>query len=608
MNENSIASVTALQALQRNTPAPFQPYAHEALGQCDKRQDRPLARVYRFTPKVIVGSPGTGKTRRLIALVGEAIAGGVRVQNIAYVAYSRAARDASLTTARLAGVITDGPTPWFRTVHSTARCLLDHPPSKLLTDAAWTEFAKRHGYTLSGLDEEEDEALRTLPCQTDDDLLRFAYDWGRNCCLTLEGTLARFPTHGLIPGVLRTYVGRLEAFKADHGLRDFTDLLEDALVCPARPPVEVAFIDEAQDLSPLQIALVEHWFGGCPQVYVAGDDDQAIYVHNGADPRWIRELASYCPVEYLTVSHRLPSAVLEYACKIIASNKDRVPKEVHPEASGGEVRTLDRDSAIELLDGSQSTFVLARNRRFLPRIAWALIERVVPFVVEGKGGPSPLSDPRLVRAVTLSVALRTQPDMTATASELAALLAYAPAEFALGRDRLASQRKFTRSELITELGLGPLLELIDNVGPLAPFQKLPSWKREYLSGLIGRFGTLPEPRITLTSIHASKGREADLVVVLSDMAKPSFHDYRCGGDRGFESENRVAYVAVTRAQKTLVIVDAHSRRHYDYPVPSANSPAAVRERWEERAAIREYEAGFDREAAESNAVQGGRDA
>ena len=38
--------------------------------------------------------------------------------------------------------------------------------------------------------------------------------------------------------------------------------------------------------------------------------------------------------------------------------------------------------------------------------------------------------------------------------------------------------------------------------------------------------------------------------------------------RGFEAENRVAYVAATRTKKRLIIVPARTRRRFQYPVVS----------------------------------------
>ena len=49
------------------------------------------------------------------------------------------------------------------------------------------------------------------------------------------------------------------------------------------PKLEVVFIDEAQDLSPIQWEMVRRLEERSKICYVAGDDDQAIFRYAGAD-------------------------------------------------------------------------------------------------------------------------------------------------------------------------------------------------------------------------------------------------------------------------------------------------------------------------------------
>ena len=46
-------------------------------------------------------------------------------------------------------------------------------------------------------------------------------------------------------------------------------------------------VDEAQDLTPLQWDMVVKIAKNVDRVYIAGDDDQAIYEWNGADVRFV---------------------------------------------------------------------------------------------------------------------------------------------------------------------------------------------------------------------------------------------------------------------------------------------------------------------------------
>lgn len=74
----------------------------------------------------------------------------------------------------------------------------------------------------------------------------------------------------------------------------------------------------------------------------------------------------------------------------------------------------------------------------------------------------------------------------------------------------------------------------------------------------------PEPKITLSTIHRSKGQERDCVVLIPDMAKASFEEFTSGGRAGREGEHRAAYVAVTRAREQLILVDPKGRKFFPY--------------------------------------------
>ena len=64
------------------------------------------------------------------------------------------------------------------------------------------------------------------------------------------------------------------------------------------------------------------------------------------------------------------------------------------------------------------------------------------------------------------------------------------------------------------------------------------------------------PRITLSTIHAAKGGEADNVLLLPDITKSAVNN----NDVNPDELHRLFYVAVTRAKKSLHILEA---RNYD---------------------------------------------
>ena len=64
---------------------------------------------------------------------------------------------------------------------------------------------------------------------------------------------------------------------------DFTDMVQRYITDGLVIPFKVLMVDEAQDLTPLQWDMVVKIAEAVDRVYIAGDDDQAIYEWNGAD-------------------------------------------------------------------------------------------------------------------------------------------------------------------------------------------------------------------------------------------------------------------------------------------------------------------------------------
>jgi superfamily I DNA/RNA helicase len=91
--------------------------------------------------------------------------------------------------------------------------------------------------------------------------------------------------------------------------------------------------------------------------------------------------------------------------------------------------------------------------------------------------------------------------------------------------------------------------------------KLPETDRAYITALLRRgekFNGIP--RITASTIHGSKGGEADNVVLFTDLSPAADDEMRINPD----DMHRVFYVGVTRTRRNLYIVDAEDvTRSYD---------------------------------------------
>lgn len=73
-------------------------------------------------------------------------------------------------------------------------------------------------------------------------------------------------------------------------------LAEDANYAEARHwKFKDLFVDEFQDVNPLQFALLQAWLGSSSSLTVVGDPCQAIYSWNGADARFLNDFEKYFP-------------------------------------------------------------------------------------------------------------------------------------------------------------------------------------------------------------------------------------------------------------------------------------------------------------------------
>lgn len=115
-------------------------------------------------------------------------------------------------------------------------------------------------------------------------------------------------------------------FKKNTDTMDFTDLIEKAGENPPNDAV-VGFVDEAQDLTPLQIRLIRRWGEKFRSFIVCGDDDQALYRWAGASAKSM--LYPKIPDEnkvFLDKTWRCPPAIQAVASRWIERVSEREPK------------------------------------------------------------------------------------------------------------------------------------------------------------------------------------------------------------------------------------------------------------------------------------------
>ncbi len=210
--------------------------------------------------------------------------------------------------------------------------------------------------------------------------------------------------------LLERYVGLCKV----RGVLDFDLLLVEATALLRHEPAVLGafrhrnralFVDEAQDMNPLQFDLLRQMAGDDPDLFCVGDPNQSIYGFNGANPQLLRALLDTWPdtvVLDLTRNHRSTRHIVEIASTLLEAGVTPIT----PAKQDGElplVRVFDSDTdeadkvtqwlRSKRQPGSpwRSMAILARTNAQLELFALALERADIPFERLG-AEHSPASD------------------------------------------------------------------------------------------------------------------------------------------------------------------------------------------------------------------------
>jgi DNA helicase-2/ATP-dependent DNA helicase PcrA len=521
-----------------------EPTIDDILAALDERQRR--AATLPDGPIQLIAPAGSGKTATLVARIGVLIARGVPAVRILVVTFNRDAAGelARRITARL-GVIPGRGGPEVRTLHALARRIaLDGPdPPRLVADRLpLVRRARRE--VLGGL-----PAGEVLPPAEELD--------GVLSAAVLEGR-----TH---PSPLDRVVEAYQRLLAAGGWTDFDGLLARAL---ARLRADEALrhrwqerfshvlVDEYQDVDGTQVELVSLLAQPERNLFVVGDDDQTIYAWRLADVRRILEF----PVRFpdaerivLETNYRCPPAVVAAADRLIAVNRERVPKRLRAapraeaEAESRPIATWPvrgPDWATRLMaavagwaaDGTRVA-VLARTRSELAPLLLACLRAGVPHAT---------SVPGALLGAEVQTLLGDLHRVDPATRPLPGLLA------------ARAERGWRRGDPSDALGEEAHAGLDAVIGWSLAYRRTDAFVADAATAA-RQIETLRDPAalLELATVHGAKGREWPTVVVLG-LEVDRFPNQRALEDaidprRALEEERRLAYVAVTRARERLIL-------------------------------------------------------
>lgn len=495
-------------------------------------------------PAQIIAPAGSGKTTTMVARLAVLLARGVAPERICVVTFNRdAAQDLKARVERrLASVVPRAREIEIRTLHALARQVaLDAGERReIVADRLPLLRAARRRVAR------EDEP----PPPEAADLDTWLSAW------RIEG---RPP-----PEQARATIAAYEDLLRARGLLDFDDLVVGAADRLERDPRlrlrwQARFahvcVDEFQDVDAAQLRLVRLLAAPEDNLFVVGDDDQTIYAWRLADVRRILRFSADYPDArrvMLATNYRCPTAVVAASARLVAVNRERFAKPIRAAPDlADDPRAIEAwpsedaewpDHAARLAAdatrrGRQICF-LARTRAELVPVFLALVRAGVPH----RPNVPPIVEAAPV--TTLVDAARATPPSAPPFRALLGLRAgHGWRRGDPGADHLSDEDQAALDALL---------------GWSVGFRRLGAFVGAF-DAARARIHALQsdDAVVELATVHASKGREWETVVLIGfeEGRIPNRRSIEDADDseRAVEEERRLAYVALTRATRHLVL-------------------------------------------------------
>ena len=490
------------------------------------------------------GPPGTGKTTTLLNQVDELLAGGMSPNEIGYFAFTRkAAHEARDRAVARFNLDPEKDFVYFRTLHSLAFQMLGMTGSQVLGDRNLSDFGKKTGVDLSsgGSEHISDDGFVLLksnnPVMRAIDLARNSMQGARHAYNHVELNIPFYEFEHLFK--------EYERFKHNNGLRDFTDMMVELSEKPsAIPRLKVCFLDEAQDLTPLQWKVAHLLNDKSDRMFVAGDDDQGIYRWAGADINHFVTLDGGS--EVLSQSYRVPRNVHTVANNVVQRIRHRQKKSWLPRTESGSVERVYDPSTVSF--NGDNWLILAQANYMLDELADRLTSSGQYF--ERKGHASLKKNVR--NAISTWNHIQSSPAHEISHKEAVNLydhISTGQGRLKRGAKKMLSgadeQDLFTASVLRQQFGLEATDGDWDTV-----LDRISDEDRVYAAALLNRgVNIFEKPKLKLSTIHGAKGGEADNVLLYLDLSTKALHEM----EKNPDDAHRVLYVGLTRAKQNLVL-------------------------------------------------------
>jgi DNA helicase-2/ATP-dependent DNA helicase PcrA len=311
-------------------------------------------------------------------------------------------------------------------------------------------------------------------------------------------------------------------------------------------------VDEYQDISPLQHALLDQWLGDHAELCVVGDPNQTIYSFTGASSEFLRSFADRFPganVVDLTTNYRSTKQIVSFANRLTSDSA--LGGELEAFGPNGQVPEIQSFESAQAEASAIANSIAEAIQAGVPRSDIAVLYRInnqseaIERALDGlgisyqlRGGERFFARPEIKSAVQLIRAESLSPSgkpMHQAVSDIVRSLGWQankPTEVGV----VASKWE----------ALNALLLMLDELPEGAGI-------KEFALELSDRAHSQHEPTteaVTLSTIHAAKGLEWPLVFIIGVNEGYLPISY-AKTPAAVQEEKRLLYVGITRAMKQL---------------------------------------------------------
>ena len=469
----------------------------------------------------VVGPPGTGKTRRLLNEVHKYVQKGTSHDRIGYFAFTRKAAGEARDRFLAKNLdLTKKDIKYFQTLHSLAFNNLGLKEENVMQEGNYLAIGETSGIQIKYASYETNNFNGIFSSNSEYlSLINLA----RVRQITAEQQFNRnehlsWISKNKLIGIEK----EINNYKNAHNLIDFTDMIQQFLDKGTTPKFKVIFVDEAQDLSLIQWAMIDKIEKETEcDVWIAGDDDQAIFGWAGAD---VDSFINWQAREILLdKSERVPQLIQRKALDVISRiYLNRLPKDYLPKNELGVIEERFNINGIDMTTGDW--LILARTNSLLKTIP-AYLKRKGFFFQTHQGN-----------------------SMGKTLYE-----------------DILNWKKIQKGESIPEVHHQRILENIKSKTInfqgdwYEEFNNVSMSKRDYMRAMLDNGeDLLMEPRIKVSTIHGAKGGEAHNVILYLNQTANTIKGTKKSQEKQDE-EFRVWYVGITRTIENLFLIKSKNK-------------------------------------------------